>query len=46
MRHILMNPKSNNGRGEQRVREYCSGMAGIVYHNVLEMNDKKFSLTA
>lgn len=41
MRHILMNPKSNNGRGEQEVREYCSGMAGIVYHNVLEMNDKK-----
>lgn len=42
MRHILMNPKSNNGRGEQEVREYCSGMAGIVYHNVLEMNDKNF----
>lgn len=41
MKHILMNPDSNNGCGEQEARAFCAGMTDAVYHSVLELKDKK-----
>lgn len=41
MNHILMNPKANNGCGEQEARAYGAGVPDAVYHSVLEIKDMK-----
>ena len=41
MKHILMNPKANNGCGEQEARAYGAGLTDVVYHSVLEIKDMK-----
>jgi len=41
MKHILMNPKANNGCGEQEAHTYGANIKDAEYHSVLEIKDMK-----
>jgi len=41
MNHILMNPKANNGCGEQEAHAYGANLKDVEYHSVLEIKDMK-----